>query len=97
MACTFRVAELARRELREQIVWLEERHPPAAAALVGRVEQAIELLASGRVEGRQVVLTTGREVRRWRVAPLLLFYVRDRNVMTVLRIRHEAQRPIAKP
>jgi len=67
---------LARRELAAQLMFLAARSPEAAVRLTGEVQSALQRLDAGVLEGAPLRLRSGRQVRRWLVSPLLVFYVR---------------------
>jgi plasmid stabilization system protein ParE len=96
VARSYRLTATARTALRSQREWLAERNPLAAMRLLGRLEEALTLLTEGLLEGPTTRLRTGRSVRKWVVAPLVLYYVRRDHEVIVLRVRHGAQRPIAR-
>jgi plasmid stabilization system protein ParE len=94
VAGTYRLTPAARAAVASHLTWLEENNPPAAARFQGALENAIETLASGVVDGRPVRLQSGHPARRWYVRPLILYYQRHSDVVVVLHARHEARRPL---
>jgi plasmid stabilization system protein ParE len=93
---TVRFLAAARRELASQLAYLNVVAPVAGPRLRAAVKYALELLEAGGVEGPELVLRDGRHVRRWLVPPLTLFYVRENEGVLIVRVRHGAQRPIAR-
>ena len=69
-------------------------NPGAAARLVDRVFEVIDLLAEGGLDGPRHTLRSGIEVRSWPVQPLRIFYRREADELHVLRIYHQSRRPL---
>ncbi|HCF56426.1 MAG TPA: hypothetical protein DFS52_00315 [Myxococcales bacterium] len=84
----------AEADLQAGLDYLRERNPAVAIKLAEQVFAALELLASGEVDGPEHRLTTGEVVRSWLVLPYRLFYQRTENELRVLRLYHRARRPI---
>ena len=59
-------------DLGAALLYLHERRPPAARRLREQIEWALGLLA----EGAETELSTGEVVRRWVVAPYIVYYQR---------------------
>jgi plasmid stabilization system protein ParE len=93
---TVRILKIAQQELAAQLAWLATVNPTAARQLLDDVQAALTLMDSGVVDGAEVVLKSGRRVRRWLVLPLVIFYVRRGATVSVIRIRHGSQRPITQ-
>lgn len=92
-----RYADVARRELVAQLAYLASVNADAADRLEAAVARDLALLDSGVADGPVVVLGDKRQVRRWLVPPLVLFYIRRRRgEVYVVRVRHGAQRPIVR-
>lgn len=68
----------------------------AAETVVARIVEVIGLLAASAFEGREVVLRDGRRVRTWPVPPYRIYYREREEVFEVLRIYHQARRPIER-
>ena len=67
------------------------------ARLGDRILGLIHDLARGGFDGPEQRLRTGEIVRSWPLPPLRLYYQRSPDgELTVLRIYHQAQRPIAR-
>ncbi len=93
---TVRLSRLAELDLAEASDSLDQRSPEAAARLLARFEEAMQLLASGVVEGRPVELTDGRRVQAWLLNPYRIYYQREGAFLEVLRVYHSARRPIER-
>ena len=87
-------ASTARRELAAQLAWLQPLSPQAASDLLERVQHVLTLLDQGVADGRPAVLKSGRQVRRFVVPPLVIFYDRRGDEVAIRRIRHMSQRPV---
>jgi plasmid stabilization system protein ParE len=79
------------------VEYLQERNPRAAAATADAVFAVIDKLAARAFEGPESKLhATGERVRSWPVRPYRIYYRRDGENLTVLRIYHSARRPISR-
>jgi hypothetical protein len=56
----------------------------------------IDRLTAGDFDGPEQTLRTGDVVRSWPVPPLRLYYRRRDDALWILRIYHQARRPIAR-
>ena len=74
--------------------YIAQHNPSAAARLVDRVLEVLDLLAEGALDGPRRTLSSGLEVRSWPVPPLRIFYRREPDALVVLRIYHQARRPL---
>lgn len=83
----------AERDLFELGAWLSERSPRAALSMAARINGVLVLLNDG-LEGRSATLTDGREVRRWPVDSLVIYYRRKGEVLEVLRVFDARRAPI---
>lgn len=68
----------------------------AADELLARVIEIIGLLAARAFAGREVVLRDGRRVRTWPIPPYRLYYRERAGVFEVVRVYHQARRPIER-
>jgi plasmid stabilization system protein ParE len=75
---------------------LLERNPTAAVELKEQLLATIDRLAEGEFEGPEVRLRSGRAVRSWPVTPYRIYYQRAAAELRVIRVYHQARRPIAK-
>jgi plasmid stabilization system protein ParE len=76
--------------------FLGERNPNAAAQLFGNVTALVRRLADGDFEGPEPRLRSGEIVRSWPVSPYRLYYQRSVEEIRVVRLHHQARRPIAR-
>jgi plasmid stabilization system protein ParE len=84
-------------DLAAVVEYLVERNPQAAAATADAVFSVVDKLASGEFDGPERELrSTGERVRSWPVRPYRIFYRREVDTLTVLRIHHSARRPISR-
>ena len=92
-----RYSRTAAKELREQLDYLAERSPQAARDLAAGVKALLADLDTGAFEGPEVQLRSGRPARTWPLPPLRIYYRRRGDELFVVRIYHQARRPITKP
>ena len=84
-------------DLAAVMVFLVKRNSRAAAATADAVFAVIDRLAQGEFDGPERELrSTGESVRSWPVRPYRIFYRREEETLTVLRIHHSARRSIAR-
>ena len=83
-------------DLETYVAYVARSNPDAAARLAQRVLDVIGQLADGAFEGPEQQLRSGERVRSWPVHPLRIYYRRDADALIVLRIYHQARRPIVK-
>jgi plasmid stabilization system protein ParE len=88
------VAPRALDDLAATTSYIARDKPAAAARLVDRVFEVIDLLAEGGLDGPLSTLHSGLEVRSWPVPPLRIFYRREADALHVLRIYHQSRRPL---
>jgi toxin ParE1/3/4 len=88
------VSRKAREDLRDAHRWVARDNPQAADRMLVRILNVMDLLASGVVVGRSVRLRDGRKVRTWAVPPYRIYYRRTPNVLSIVRIYHQARQPI---
>jgi plasmid stabilization system protein ParE len=87
------------RALAELEAWIEhirKDNSAAAAAFAAKVFTTIQMLANKDFEGAESVLRTGQRVRSWPIPPMRIYYQRQDDELRVLRIYHQARRPIAR-
>ncbi len=87
-------SRLASEDIKQAHAYIARDKPDAADRVVARILDVIRLLASGVVEGPQVCLRDGRQVSSWPVAPYRVYYRRQGQVFEVVRVYHQARRPI---
>jgi plasmid stabilization system protein ParE len=86
----------AEKDLTAALDFLTVRSPTAAAELLAEVASLVRRLAGGEFEGPQVQLRSGQVVRSWPVSPFRLYYQRTDDSFHVVRIYHQARRPITR-
>lgn len=90
------VAPLAREDLRGAYESIASDNSDAADRLLARIVEVIGLLATEAFTGREVVLRDGRRVRTWPVPPYRVYYRQQGDVFEVVRVYHQARRPIER-
>jgi plasmid stabilization system protein ParE len=90
------IAPEAVEDLGAAVEHIAKDSPQAAASLADRVFVTIERLADGDFDGPGQTLRSGAAVRSWPVPPLRIYYQRREDRFLVLRIYHQARRPIAR-
>jgi plasmid stabilization system protein ParE len=84
----------AARDIQQAHAYAARDKPEAADRLVSRILDVTRLLALGVVDGPQVRLRDGRAVFSWPVSPYRIYYRRRGQVFEVVRVYHQARRPI---
>jgi len=87
-------SRLASEDLKAAHAYIARDKPGAADRMLARILDAVRFLASGIVEGPPVRLCDGRQVFSWPVSPYRIYYRRDGPVFEVVRVYHQARRPI---
>ena len=80
----------------EAITYLNERNPTAAANLDAEIAQCIERLAAHEFDGPVSRLRSGAFVRSWAVAPFRIYYRRHPEELLIVRVYHQARRPLTR-
>ena len=80
----------------DAITYLNERNPTAAAKLDAEIARCVECLAGGEFEGPVSRLRSGAVVRSWSVPPFRVYYQRHRDELLIVRVYHQARRPITR-
>ncbi len=80
----------------EAITYLNERNPTAAANLDAEITHCIERLADQEFEGPVSRLRSGAVVRSWAVRPFRIYYQRHPEELVIVRVYHQARRPITR-
>lgn len=83
-------------DLQAYVAHIATRDPDAAARLAQRVFAVIDQLAKGAFKEPEYQLRSGARVRGWPAYPLRIYYRRTAESFSVLRIYHQARRPIVK-
>jgi plasmid stabilization system protein ParE len=86
----------AREDLRSAVAYLAVKNPAAAKGLADQLLSTIERLAEGEFEGPETQLRSGAIVRSWPVVPYRIYYQRSADLLRVVRVYHQARRPITK-
>ncbi|HYY05192.1 MAG TPA: type II toxin-antitoxin system RelE/ParE family toxin [Candidatus Limnocylindria bacterium] len=84
----------ATEDLEAYVKYVARSNPDAAARLAQRVLKVVDQLAHGAFEGPECRLRSGERARSWPVHPLRIYYRREADTLSVLRIYHQARRPI---
>jgi plasmid stabilization system protein ParE len=61
-----------------------------------RIFEIIERLAVREMEGPEQRLRTGQIVKSWPVPPVRIYYQRTLDVLEIVRVYHQARRPITR-
>lgn len=80
----------------DAIAYLNERNPTAAAKLDADIARCVDRLADQECEGPVSRLRSGAVVRSWGVPPFRIYYQRHPNELLILRVYHQARRPITR-
>lgn len=83
-------------DLLDAITYLRERSPLAARKLDADIADCIERLAGGEFEGPPSLLRSGAAVRSWPVSAFRIYYQRLPEEFLIIRIYHQARRPITR-
>jgi plasmid stabilization system protein ParE len=89
-------APQARADLGDAYESIARDNRDAADRLLARLVEVIGLLATGAFTGREVVLRDGRRVRAWPVPPYRIYYRQQGDLFEVVRVYHQARRPIER-
>jgi plasmid stabilization system protein ParE len=66
----------------------------AAQRIDTTVARLVERLARHEFEGPLAMLRSGARVRSWPTPPFRVVYTRDEDVLVILRVYHQARRPL---
>ncbi|MEK7408997.1 MAG: type II toxin-antitoxin system RelE/ParE family toxin [Acidobacteriota bacterium] len=91
---TIILSPLAREDLSQAYDWIAQDSVARAEGLLARIFDVLGLLASGALMGREVRLQDGRRMRTWPAPPYRIYYVEGIETLRVLRVYHQARRPI---
>jgi plasmid stabilization system protein ParE len=86
----------AEQDLVDAIAYAYGHSRAATVHLIERFHAALEMLASGLVEGRGAALKDGRALRAWSMPPYVIYYRREGNTLQILRVHHQSRRPIER-
>lgn len=90
------VAPRARDDLKRAYEHILSDNPHAADRFLARLVEIIGMLATEAIEGREVLLRDGRQVRTWPVPPYRIYYRKGRDAFEVIRVYHQARCPIER-
>lgn len=90
------VSPQAREDLKQAYQYIAQESPNVADRALGRIVEVIGMLASGAIEGREVSLRDGRHVHTWPVPPYRIYYRKRNDLFEVVRVYHQARRPIER-
>ena len=80
----------------EATAYLNERNPTVAANLDAQIAQCIERLTDQEFDGPVSRLRSGTVVRSWSVPPFRIYYQRHPDALLIVRVYHQARRPITR-
>ena len=93
---TIVVSPQAGKDLREAYEFIHKDNPNAAARVLAHIVEVIGMLVSEAVTGRDVLLRDGRRVKTWPVPPYRIYYRVRGQELQVVRVYHQARRPIER-
>lgn len=93
---TIRYTTEAHRDLLDAFERVAVANPAAARELADRMFALLEQLAHGNFEGPEIRLSSGEVLRSWPVPPYRVYYERETDGILVVRIYHQARRPITR-
>lgn len=76
------------------LTYLNDRSPAAAEKLDADIERCVNRLAAQEFDGPVSRLKAGAYVRSWAVLPFRIYYQRLPDELLVVRVYHQARRPI---
>jgi plasmid stabilization system protein ParE len=83
-------------DILDAITYLFERNPAAAASLDAEITVCVERLANREFDGPFSRLRSGAVVQSWAVPPFRIYYQRHPDELLIVRVYHEARRPITR-
>lgn len=86
----------AERDLKEAEGYIAQGSEAAAERFLARFHEVMGLPGSGVVQGPAVQLRDGREAVAWSLPPYRIYYRLRGSGLEVLRVDHQARRPIEK-
>jgi plasmid stabilization system protein ParE len=84
----------ALRDIDEALDYVTGDSVRAAQRLLAHLGVVIQRLAAGELNGPEVRPRGGGVTYRWSMPPYRLYYRRTRRGLTILRVYHQARRPI---
>jgi plasmid stabilization system protein ParE len=83
-------------DILDAITYLNERNPTAAVNLSTDIDDCIERLSGREFDGPVSQLRSGALVRSWPVPPFRIYYQRLADELLIVRVYHQARRPIVR-
>jgi plasmid stabilization system protein ParE len=80
----------------DAVTYLLERSPSAAASLDAEITGCIGRLADREFDGPFSRLRSGAVVQSWAVPPFRIYYQRHPDELLIVRVYHQARRPITR-
>mgnify|MGYP002684279674 CR=1 FL=1 len=80
----------------EAVSYRNQRNPTAAANLDAEIARCIDRLADREFDGPLSWLRSGAVVRSWGVPPFRIYYQRHPDELPIVRVYHQACRPITR-
>jgi plasmid stabilization system protein ParE len=80
----------------DAIEYLKDRSPRAAAALDQSISECIAGLVDRSFDGPVTRLRSGSQVQSWAIPPFRLYYQRLSDELLIVRVYHQARRPITR-
>ena len=93
---TIVVSPQACEDLRKAYDYIRKDNPNAAARVLAHIVEVIGMLVSEAGTGRDVLLRDGRRVKTWPVPPYRIYYRVKGQELQVIRVYHQARRPIER-
>ena len=88
------ISPRALRDIAEAYDYIAADSPAAADRLLDRLDEMVPRLAAGELSGPRVRLRSGGLANSWSLPPFRLYYRRSRSRLVLLRVYHQARRPI---
>jgi plasmid stabilization system protein ParE len=93
---SFKYSPQARQDVRAALAYLDERSPIAAERLRAGLVTLVQALERGAFDGPTERLKSGDKVQSWPLPPLRIYYQRQGELLYIMRVYHQAQRPIVR-
>ena len=90
------VSPKAREDLREAYEYIAKDKPDAANRVLAHLVEIFGMLASELLTAREVDLRNRQRVFTWPVPPYRIYYRKSSEVLEVVRVYHQARRPIER-
>jgi plasmid stabilization system protein ParE len=74
--------------------YIAQDNPRAAAALLTRIDEVMQRLMLGELQGTEVRLLDGRRLQSWPVRQYRIYYERTASLTRIVRVYHGTRRPI---